>query len=195
MLLVLLLFQSVICVFAVLTFIDKNIPTLWCPPEREYLNFILLLKVITTGYLFYKSGNKTFTIMMYIYIWVNPRENRHYGALRRESIRISQNMSRRLTRTDTFRLLRIFRFRNHYYIPLYPWNGICPSGLDCANCAGWSESIHYTESMKLVFSWNGWYCCFYEHIERTLYSLMRVIVNTNKLGTRIIALYSETLYE
>ena len=40
--------------------------------------------------------------------------------LRKVSIRISLSMPRRLTRTDIFRLLWIFCFRNHYYIPLFP---------------------------------------------------------------------------
>ena len=28
-------------------------------------------------------------------------------------------------------------------------------GLACADCAGWNESIHYAESILLVFSWTG----------------------------------------
>ena len=57
--------------------------------------------------------------------------------LRKVSTRISLSMSRRFTRIDTFRLLWIFSFRNHYSIPLFPWDGICRTGSVCADCAGW----------------------------------------------------------
>ena len=66
-------------------------------------------------------------------------------------------MPRRLIREDTFRLLWIFCFRNRYSKPLSPCYRMCQPGLACADCAGWSGSIHWTESIMLVFSWNGWY--------------------------------------
>ena len=40
--------------------------------------------------------------------------------LRKVYTRISLSMPRRLSRTDTFRILWIFCFRNHYSIPIYP---------------------------------------------------------------------------
>ena len=75
--------------------------------------------------------------------------------LRKVSTRISLSMPRRLTRTDTFRLLWIFCFRNYYSIPLFPWDEMCRPGLACADCACWSGSIYYAESILLVFLWNG----------------------------------------
>ena len=69
--------------------------------------------------------------------------------LRKVSTQISLSISRRLTRTDTFRLLWLYYFRNHYSLPLSLWNGICRPGLACADFAGWFESI------MLVISWNG----------------------------------------
>ena len=74
---------------------------------------------------------------------------------RKVSTRISLSMPRRLTRTDTFRLLWIFCFRNHYFTPLSTWDGMFRPGLACADCAGWSGSIHYADPIMLVFSWNG----------------------------------------
>ena len=68
------------------------------------------------------------------------------------STRISLSMPRRLTRIDTFRLLWIFCSRNHYYIPLSPWDGMCWSGSVCTDCEGWSWSIHYAYAIMLVFS-------------------------------------------
>ena len=67
------------------------------------------------------------------------------------STRISLNMPRRLTRTDTFRLLWIFFFRNHYSISQSPWDGMCRPGLAWVDCAGLSGSIHYAESIMLIF--------------------------------------------
>ena len=43
--------------------------------------------------------------------------------LRKVSTRISLSMPQRLNRTDTFRLLWIFCFRNHYSLPLSPLGG------------------------------------------------------------------------
>ena len=37
---------------------------------------------------------------------------------------------------------------------------MCRPGLACANCAGWSGSIHYSESIMLVSSWNGSYITY-----------------------------------
>ena len=71
--------------------------------------------------------------------------------LRKASTRISLSMPCRLNRTDTVRILWIFCLRNHSSIPLSPWDGIGRPGLACANCAGWSGSIHYAESIMFVF--------------------------------------------
>ena len=70
--------------------------------------------------------------------------------LRKVSTRISLSMPRRLTWTDTFRLLWIFCFRNHYSIPLSSWDGMCRPGLACA---GWSGSIHCI-IIRLLFQSN-----------------------------------------
>ena len=86
----------------------------------------------------------------------HPKRKPTLWNLRKVSTWISLSMPRRLTRTGNFHLLWIFCFRNHYSIPpLYPWDRMCRPGLACADCAGWSGSIHYAESMMLVFSWNG----------------------------------------
>ena len=86
------------------------------------------------------------------HIWSVPRENQHCR-LRKVSTRMV-SMLRRLTRTDTFHLLWTLCFRNHYSItetecvgPEYP----------APDCAGWSASLHYAESMMLVFWWNSSY--------------------------------------
>ena len=76
-------------------------------------------------------------------------------AVRKVSTRISLSMPRRLTRTDTFRLLRIFCFMNRYSIPLSPRDGMCRTGLGCADSTGSSRSIHYAEVTMLVFSRDG----------------------------------------
>ena len=74
--------------------------------------------------------------------------------LRKVSTRISLIVPRRLTQTNTFRLLWIFSFANHYSIPPFPpWDGMCRPALACADCAGWSGSIHYAEYIMLFFSW------------------------------------------
>ena len=75
--------------------------------------------------------------------------------LRKISTRTNLSMPRILTQTDTFHLMLIFCFRNHYTMLLSPWDGMCRPGLACADCAGRSGSIHYAESITLVFSWNG----------------------------------------
>ena len=75
--------------------------------------------------------------------------------LRNVSTQISLSMTCRLTRTKTFRLLWIFCFRNHYSIPLPPWDGMCRLGSVRAYYAGWSGSIHYKKAIMLVFSWDG----------------------------------------
>ena len=59
---------------------------------------------------------------------------------------ISLSMLRKLTRIDTFRLLLISCFRNHYSIPLSPWDGMCRPG---SVCADWYGSIHYAEVIFL----------------------------------------------
>ena len=67
-------------------------------------------------------------------------------------------MPRTLTRKDSFRLLGIFCFGNHYSIPLStPCDGICLPGLAWAVCAGWCGSINHAETILLVFSCNGSY--------------------------------------
>ena len=77
----------------------------------------------TAPYLFVSSNssvNKQHAYLCYSlnskYVRAKLRENQHCGLW----TRISPSMPRRLTRTDTFRLLWIFRFRNHYSIPLSP---------------------------------------------------------------------------
>ena len=75
--------------------------------------------------------------------------------LRKVSTKISLSMPRRLTRVDTFRLLWIFCFRNHYSISLSPWDGMYRPGSVCSDCAGWSGSLHYAEAILLVFSRDG----------------------------------------
>ena len=45
-----------------------------------------------------------------------------------------KSMPRRLTRADTFRLLWIFCFRNHYSILLSPWDEMFWPWLACADC-------------------------------------------------------------
>ena len=47
-----------------------------------------------------------------------PSKKTKVSTLRKVSTRISISMPRKLTRTDTVRLLRVFCFRNHYSIPL-----------------------------------------------------------------------------
>ena len=71
--------------------------------------------------------------------------------LRKASTWISLSMPHRLTRLYTFRLQWIFCFKNHYSLPLSPCDGMCRSGSVCAECAGWSGSIHYAESIILLF--------------------------------------------
>ena len=75
--------------------------------------------------------------------------------LRKISTQISLSIPRRLTRVYTSHYLWIFWFRNHYFIPLSLWDGMCRSGLVCADYAGWSGPVHYAEVIMLVFSWNG----------------------------------------
>ena len=90
-------------------------------------------------------------------IWSVKRENQHCGFCVKVSTRISLSMPRKPTRTDTFRLLWIFCFGNHKSIPVSPWNGMCRSGSVCADCAGWSGSIHYAEAILFGFSRDGSY--------------------------------------
>ena len=71
--------------------------------------------------------------------------------LRKVSTLISLSMPRRLIRTDSFRLMWIFCYRNHYSIPLSPWDGMSRPGSVCADSAGWSGSIHYADAIMLVF--------------------------------------------
>ena len=82
-----------------------------------------------------------------------PFRDKTLWTLRKVSTRISLSIPHRLTRIDTFCLLWIFRFRNHYSIPLSSWDGMCRPGSVCADCAGWSGSIHNAE--MLVFSRYG----------------------------------------
>ena len=63
--------------------------------------------------------------------------------LRKVLTRISLSIHCRLIRTDTFRLLLIFGFMNHYSIPLSHWDGMCRPK--------WSGSIHYAESIMVFF--------------------------------------------
>ena len=48
---------------------------------------------------------------------------------REVSTRISLSMPCRFTQIDTFCLMLIFCFRNHYSIPLSPWDKMCRRGL------------------------------------------------------------------
>ena len=76
------------------------------------------------SYILHKVGSVTY--MYTSTVWADPRENQHYGLCvmyRPGSAKAC--MPRRLTRTDTVRLLWIFCFRNHYSIPLSLWDGIC----------------------------------------------------------------------
>ena len=41
---------------------------------------------------------------------------------------------------------QIFCFRNRYSSPISPWDGMCRTGLACADSACWSGSIQYVES-------------------------------------------------
>ena len=95
------------------------------------------------------------------YYMSRPARKPTLWTLRKVSTRISLSkpLSKppRLTRTDTFHLLWIFCFRHHYSIPVSPWDGMCRPGLACADCAGWSGSIHYEEVIMLVFSRDGSY--------------------------------------
>ena len=61
--------------------------------------------LVSSGYVAYLG---TFTVSIYI----------SHSTRKPTSIRNSQSMPRRLTPTDTFSLLWIFCFRNHYSIPL-----------------------------------------------------------------------------
>ena len=55
---------------------------------------------------------------------------------RKVSTRISLSMPHTLTRVDTFRLLWVFCFKNHYSIPAsIPGDGMCRPGSVCADCA------------------------------------------------------------
>ena len=46
-------------------------------------------------------------------------------------------------------------FQESLVYSLSTWDGKCRPGLACADCAGWSESIHYAGSIMLVFSRDG----------------------------------------
>ena len=87
---------------------------------------------------------------------LHPRKSTLWS-LRKVSTRMSLSMPRRLTRIENSRQLWIFWFRSQYSIPLFPWDGMCRPGSVCADCAGWSESIHYAETTMLVFSDAGSY--------------------------------------
>ena len=81
--------------------------------------------------------------------------------LHKLSTQITLSMPRRLTQIDTFRLLWIFCFRNYYSIPLSPWDRMCQPRLACKDCAGWSGSIHYAESImflliRLIYIYKIW---------------------------------------
>ena len=56
------------------------------------------------------------------------------------STRISLSMLRRLTRTDTFRLLWIFCFRNHYSVPLR-WNVMARISLHRLHRQIWVDTL------------------------------------------------------
>ena len=64
---------------------------------------------------------------------------------------------RRLIRADTLRLRRIHVKRNDSWNRKYAGGEKCLSGLACAGCLGWSESILYAESIVLGFSCNTSY--------------------------------------
>ena len=93
----------------------------------------------------------TWVHVSYRYYLSRPTRKPKLWTLRKVSTRICQSMSRRLTRTDNFCFLWIFRFRNQYCWPLFPWDGMYRPGLAYA---GWSRSILYAETIMLVLSWN-----------------------------------------
>ena len=89
--------------------------------------------------------------------WAIPaKKTTTLWTLRKVSTRISISMPRELIRIYTFRLLWIFCFMNHYFIPLSSRDGMRRPGSVCADCAGWSGSIYYAEAIMLVFSRDGW---------------------------------------
>ena len=90
-------------------------------------------------------------IYIYIYMSCSPRKPTLWTAYK-VSTQISLSMPHRLTRTDTFHLLLIFCFRNHFSIPLSPGDWMCWPRLACADCTGLSWSIYYAESIMSVFS-------------------------------------------
>ena len=90
-------------------------------------------------------------------IWAVPQENQHCGLCVKYRPESALACRAGYPGQNTFCLLWIFCFRNHYSLPLSPCDGMCRPGLDFADCAGLSGSIHYAESIMLVFSWNGSY--------------------------------------
>ena len=67
----------------------------------------------------------------------HPARKLTLWTMRKVSTRISLIMPHRRIQTDTFRLLWIFCFRNHYTIPLSHWNRMCWPGLACASPLCW----------------------------------------------------------
>ena len=70
--------------------------------------------------------------------------------MRKVSTRINLSMPRRLTRIDTFRLLWIFCFKNHYSIPLSPWDEMCRPGSVCADIKTLSYTRHIILEPRLA---------------------------------------------
>ena len=75
----------------------------------------------------------------------------HCG-LRKVSTLISLIMPRRLSRKTLFASCG-FSVSGVIHYTSIPWDEMCWPGLACADCAGWSGSIHYTKSTMFVFSW------------------------------------------
>ena len=81
------------------------------------------------------------------------------------STRISLSMPHRLIRTDTFRLLWIFCFMNHYSIYLYPPMTLfddaiyqrvhCNLYIFSCNCVAFNQAIHWGVNFNIyIFSCN-----------------------------------------
>ena len=96
-------------------------------------------------------------------------------------------LCRQFQKTETFRLLWIFCFRNHYSIPLSPWDGMCRPGIACADCAVLSWSNHFAESIMLVFSRDGSYVDYRDQPDPFLvFCLIYSMFRTNAVTVNLI---------
>ena len=94
--------------------------------------------------LFYHYIYYELNIYIYIYIYISrPARKPPLWTRRKVSTRIS--------------FVWIFCFSNRYTAPVSPWDGMYRPGSVCADCAGWSRSIHDAEAILLVFSREGSY--------------------------------------